>query len=167
MGLAIDLWQRGVCCAVVERHTTPQQIPKGQNLTQRTMEHCFFWGVERELRAARTVPKEYGIGGLTVYGTLLGDYRYDWLQRELVRSYYFTDNERLPQYETEGVLRHRATTLSSVEILDGWRAEEVTPHADGVTVVAAESGARAGRPYGVSSSSAVTEVARWSGSRRR
>ena len=140
MGLAIDLGQRGVRCAVVERHTTPQQIPKGQNLTQRTMEHCFFWGVEQELRAARTVPKEYGIGGLTVYGTLLGDYRYDWLQRELVRPYYFTDNERLPQYETEGVLRHRATTLSSVEILDGWRAEEVTPHADGVTVVAVEDG---------------------------
>ena len=71
-------------------------IPKGQNLTQRTLEHFHFWGAERQLRAARTIPREYGIGGMTSYGTLLGGYSHDWLQRELVRPFYFTDNERLP-----------------------------------------------------------------------
>src|SRR5687768_18561623 len=105
MGLAIDLGQRGIRCVVVERYTSPQPIPKGQNLTQRTLEHFYFWGIEQDLRAARTIPKEYGIGGLTAYGTLLSDYTYDWMQRELVRPYYFTDNERLPQYTTEAVLR--------------------------------------------------------------
>ena len=59
------------------------------------------------MRAARTIPPEYGIGGLTAYGTLLGPYSYDWMQRELVRPFYFTDNERLPQYATEAVLRRR------------------------------------------------------------
>ena len=101
MGLAIELGQRNVRCIVVERYDQPQPIPKGQNLTQRTLEHFHFWGVEREVRAARTIPPEYGIGGLTAYGTLLGDYSYDWMQRELVRPFYFTDNERLPQYATE------------------------------------------------------------------
>src|SRR5262245_18976979 len=95
MGLAIELRQRGIRCVLVERYREPQPIPKGQNLTQRTLEHFHFWQAEAALRAARTIPREYGIGGVTAYGTLLGDYRYDWLQRELVREFYYTDNERL------------------------------------------------------------------------
>ena len=77
MGLAIELGQRGVSVIVVERYVQPQPIPKGQNLTQRTMEHFHFWGAEKQLRAARTIPVEYGIGGLTAHGTLLGPYSYD------------------------------------------------------------------------------------------
>ncbi len=111
LGLAIELGQRGIRCILVERYDNPQPIPKGQNLTQRTLEHFYFWGAEPELRAARTIPRDYGIGGMTSYGTLLSGYRYDWLQRELVRPYYFTDNERLPQYATEAVLRHRLSQL--------------------------------------------------------
>ncbi|MGH9043580.1 MAG: FAD-dependent monooxygenase, partial [Acidimicrobiales bacterium] len=37
--LAIELGRRNVRCALVERRLAPQRIPKGQNLTQRTMEH--------------------------------------------------------------------------------------------------------------------------------
>lgn len=135
-GLAIELGQRGIRTLVVERYPTPQRVPKGQNLTQRTMEHFHFWGAEKELRAARTVPKEYGIGGLTAYGTLLGDYHYDWLQRELVRPYYFTDNERLPQYATEDVLRARASEIDCIETLYGYSGEAIEEDADGVTVTA-------------------------------
>lgn len=134
LGLAINLGQRGVRCALIEKYESPQPIPKGQNLTQRTLEHFHFWGAEPALRAARTIPREYGIGGMTAYGTLLSDYRYDWLQRELVRPYYFTDNERLPQYETEAVLRKRLTELPSVETLYGWSADAVTQDNDGVEV---------------------------------
>ena len=125
MGLAIELGQRGVRCAVVERYAQPQPIPKGQNLTQRTMEHFHFWGAEKELRAARTIPPEYGIGGLTAYGTLLGPRSYDWLQRELVRPYYFTANERLPQYATEAVLRARVAQLPAVQTFFDWTAEGI------------------------------------------
>lgn len=125
MGLAIELGQRGIACTVIERHPVPQRIPKGQNLTQRTLEHFHFWGVEKALRAARTIPPEYGIGGLTAYGTLLGPYHYDWLQRDLVRPFYYTANERLPQYATEAVLRARVSELPSVRVLYGWNAVEV------------------------------------------
>ena len=79
LGLAIELGQRGIRCILVERHTQTQPIPRGQNLTQRTMEHFHFWGAEPQLRAARTIPPEYGIGGLTAYGTLLSNHHYDWL----------------------------------------------------------------------------------------
>ncbi len=140
MGLAIELGQRGVRTIVVERHLRPQQIPKGQNLTQRTMEHFRFWGAEEQLRAARTIPPEYGIGGLTTYGTLLGPYAYDWLQRDLVKQYYCAANERLPQYATESVLRHRAAHLPAVQTLYGWSAENVMQDASGVTLDIAERG---------------------------
>jgi 4-hydroxyisophthalate hydroxylase len=138
MGLAIELGQRHIRCIVVERYAAPQPIPKGQNLTQRTLEHFHFWGVEKAVRAARTIPTEYGIGGLTAYGTLLGDYSYDWMQRELVRPFYFTDNERLPQYATETVLRARAAELASVETLYGWSAEEVSQDDGAASVVIAD-----------------------------
>lgn len=138
LGLAIELGQRGIPCTVLERHKQPSPIPCGQNLTQRTMEHFHFWGAEPQLRAARTVPRDYGIGGLTAYGTLLGKYSYDWLQRELVRPYYLTDNERLPQYETEAVLRRRAAELPAVRVLYSWTAETVEQDGNGVHVSAAE-----------------------------
>ena len=138
LGLAIELGQRGVHTLLVERLLEPSPIPRGQNLTQRTMEHFHFWGVEKEVRAARTIPREYGIGGLTAYATLLGPYSYDWMQRELVRPFYFTDNERLPQYATEAVLRQRVAELACVEALFGWITSEVSQDGDGVSVLVTE-----------------------------
>jgi 2-polyprenyl-6-methoxyphenol hydroxylase-like FAD-dependent oxidoreductase len=134
MGLAIDLGLRGINCIVVERHHDPQPIPKGQNLTQRTLEHFHVWGAEAQLRAARTIPRDYGIGGMTSYGTLLGDYSHDWLQRELVRPFYFTDNERLPQYATEAVLRRRAAEIPAIDAMYGWTCRAIRQDADGVSV---------------------------------
>jgi 2-polyprenyl-6-methoxyphenol hydroxylase-like FAD-dependent oxidoreductase len=134
MGLAVELGQRGVRTIVVERYAVPQPIPKGQNLTQRTMEHFHAWGAENELRAAKTIPKDYGIGGMTAYGTLLSGHVHDWMQRELVRPYYFTDNERLPQYATEEVLRARAAALPALDLMFGWSAHRIVQDDDGVTV---------------------------------
>ena len=140
LGLAIELAQRGIRSLVIERYAQPQLVPKGQNLTQRTVEHFHFWGIEDELRAARTIPPEYGIGGLTAYGTLLGEYNYDWLQRERVRPFYFCDNERLPQYATEGVLRARVAELDAVTLLTGWHANAVTQDVGGCIVSLEERG---------------------------
>ena len=138
LGLAIELGQRGIHCILAERYAQPQPIPKGQNLTQRTMEHFHFWGAEPELRAARTIPPEYGIGGLTAYGSLLSDHHYDWLQRELVKPYYFKDNERLPQYETEKVLRQRAAKLPTVKALYGWDSSTITQNKTSTTITLTE-----------------------------
>lgn len=136
MGLAIDLAQRGVRVCVLERHAEPQPIPKGQNLTQRTAEHFHAWGCEPRLREARVVPRAAGIGGLTCYGQLLTDYSLDFLNRARVRDYYFTANERLPQYATERVLRARAAELPAAEIRYGWTCTGASPDAAGVRVEA-------------------------------
>jgi 4-hydroxyisophthalate hydroxylase len=145
LGLAIELGQRGIRCVLVERYLSPQPIPKGQNLTQRTLEHFHFWGAEKELRAARTIPRDHGIGGITAYGTLLGGYHYDWMQRELVRPFYFTDNERLPQYQTEAVLRDRVGQLATVDTVYGWSAEQVAQDEQGADIVIAERNGKSRR----------------------
>ena len=126
VALAVELGQRGISCALVERHLRPQRIPKGQNLTPRTLEHFYFWGSVDELRAARVLPPGYPIGGVTAYGNLMSDYWYAPAPgREGVRPYYFQDNERLPQYLTEEVLRARLAELPTVTTLFGWTAETV------------------------------------------
>ena len=90
MALAVELGLRGMSCALVERHLTPQQIPKGQSLTQRTLEHFYFWGFADELRAARLLPPGYPIGGVTAYGNLMSDYWFAPARAaQVVRPYYF------------------------------------------------------------------------------
>ena len=94
--LGVELGMRGVSCAVVERYPEPQRIPKGQNLSQRTLEHFYFWGIVNELRAARVMPNNYPIGGVTAYKHLMSDYWYTPPGREAVQSFYYEENERLP-----------------------------------------------------------------------
>ena len=132
MGLAIELGQRGIRTCVIERYPTPQPIPKGQNLTQRTAEHFAAWGCEAEVRQAHPLPKDAGIGGMTMYGTLLSDYALDWFNRAAVGKYYFTENVRLPQYKTEAVLRARAAELEAVTIRYGWTGESLAQDDDEV-----------------------------------
>ncbi len=120
MALALELGRRGTSCAVVERRLTPQAIPKGQNLTQRTLEHFYNWGCVEELRAARVLPPGYPIGGVVAYGDLMSEYWHAPPGREAVGAYYFQKNERLPQCATETVLRAHARELPAVTTLFGW-----------------------------------------------
>jgi 4-hydroxyisophthalate hydroxylase len=140
VALAVDLGLRGVSCALVESRTGLQQIPKGQNLTQRTLEHFYFWDVVDEIRAARVMPPGYPIGEVTAYGNLMSEYWHAAPGREVVRPYYFQDNERLPQYCVEEVLRTKMATLESVESRFGWTAKIVDQDDEGVHVTIAEEG---------------------------
>ena len=131
---AVDLGIRGISCALVEQHLTPQRIPKGQNLTQRSLEHFYFWGIADELRAERLLPPGFPISGITAYGNLMSEHRYAPVGRESVRSYYYQANERLPQYLTEEVLRRRMNDLPNVSSFFGWLAESIQQDGQGVTV---------------------------------
>jgi 4-hydroxyisophthalate hydroxylase len=143
VALAVELGQRGVNCVLVERHLAPQPIPKGQNLTNRTLEHFYFWHCVDELRAARVMPPDYPIGGVTVYGDLTSPYVHvagSFSGRgAAVRDFYFQANERLPQYCTEAVLRERLKQLPSVTTLFGWTAERIDHAADGASVTLSPS----------------------------
>ncbi|HUZ75273.1 MAG TPA: FAD-dependent monooxygenase [Stellaceae bacterium] len=140
VALAVELGLRGVSCALVERRREPQRIPKGQNLSQRTLEHFHCWGIADALRAARIMPTGYPISGITAYGNLMSPYWYAPPQREIVRSYYFEDTERLPQYETEKVLRARMAEVANVDSRIGWSAESVAQDDDGARVTIVEAG---------------------------
>jgi 2-polyprenyl-6-methoxyphenol hydroxylase-like FAD-dependent oxidoreductase len=139
VALAVELGLRGIRCAMVERYVDLPNIPKGQNLTSRTLEHFHFWGIEKELRKARVMPPGYPIGGVTTYGTLSGEYWFMPPGREQVRSFYYTANERLPQYLTEKVLRRRLEDFPIVDAMYGWTAEAFEQDEDGVRVTIAET----------------------------
>jgi 2-polyprenyl-6-methoxyphenol hydroxylase-like FAD-dependent oxidoreductase len=139
VALAVELGRRGIDCALIERRTGLSNIPKGQNLTSRTMEHFYFWGIAEELRAARIMPKGYPISGITAYGSLMSEYWYAPPQGEIVRPYHFQDVERLPQYRTEMVLRSKMATMSNVSNLLGWRATTIEQDDHGVTVKLVET----------------------------
>ncbi len=134
LGLAISLGLRGIGCAIIEPRTTLSKIPKGQNLTQRTLEHFAKWRIEKELRAARLMPKGYAIGELTAYGDLMSKYWHAPAGREIVRSFYAQDNERLPQYQMEKVLQKKLSSLPTVHPFFGWRAERIEQNEHAVQV---------------------------------
>jgi 2-polyprenyl-6-methoxyphenol hydroxylase-like FAD-dependent oxidoreductase len=138
VALAVDLGLQGIDCALVEPRTALQQIPKGQNLMQRTLEHFYVWGLAEELRAARVMPREFPIQEITAYDNMMSPYWQAPTGREQVRSYYFQATDRLPQYRTEMVLRNRLTTLPNVATRFGWSAKSVEQDADGVRVAIEE-----------------------------
>jgi 2-polyprenyl-6-methoxyphenol hydroxylase-like FAD-dependent oxidoreductase len=134
VALAVDLGIRGISCALIETREGLSQIPKGQNLTQRTMEHFQFWGVADEIRAARTAPEGFPIGEVTFFRSLSSDYWHAPPGREMVRAFYSQANERLPQYQTEKVLRAKMDKLPSVTSYFGWTAKSVEQDDNGVRV---------------------------------
>jgi 2-polyprenyl-6-methoxyphenol hydroxylase-like FAD-dependent oxidoreductase len=140
MGLAVELGQRGISCVVVERRTEQHRIPKGQGLTQRSMEHFYSWGVAEKVRAARLLPRGFSMSGITAYRDLTSDYWAAPRVRELVNAYYFQGNERLPQYLTEQVLRARMAELGNVESRLGWTAQTVEQDETGARVGIVEEG---------------------------
>jgi 2-polyprenyl-6-methoxyphenol hydroxylase-like FAD-dependent oxidoreductase len=138
VALAVSLGLRGISCALIESRATLHRIPKGQNLTQRTLEHFYFWGIVEDLRAARLMPRDHPIGEITAYGELLGDYWHAPAGRELVKPYYFQDLDRMPQYQMEAVLRKKLATVKGVEPFYGWTAQAVEQDANGVRAEIAE-----------------------------
>jgi 4-hydroxyisophthalate hydroxylase len=138
LALAATLGRAGISCVLVERQLTPSPVPRGQNLTARSLEHFHFWGCAGDLRAARLLPPGFPIGGITAYESLASEYWYAPPGRETVADFYYQRNERLPQHLTESVLRNRLKGLGSVTTLFGWSATTVSQDDVGVRVTACE-----------------------------
>ncbi len=136
LGLAAALGKTGIQTVLVERSQEPSTIPKGQNLTARSLEHFYFWDCADQLRAARLLPPDFPIGGITAYENLAGEYWYAPPGRETVGDFYFQRAERLPQYLTESVLRDRVAALDSVVAMFGWSAADVSVDERGARVTA-------------------------------
>lgn len=138
VALAVDLGLRGISCALIETRTGMHRIPKGQNLTQRSLEHFYFWGIVDELRAARIMPPGHPIGEVTAYGNLMSPYWQAPAGREVVREFYAQANDRLPQYAMEAVLRQKLHSLPCVKTFFGWSATTVEQDDNGVRVAISE-----------------------------
>jgi len=130
--LALDLGLRGISTVVVESRATVGNIPKGQGLTQRTLEHFYFWGLDEDLRAARAMPRGYPIGEITTYRNLASEYWHAPAGREVVEDFFFRKQERVPQYRMEAVLRRKLADLPNVQFRLGVTASAVAQSANGV-----------------------------------
>ncbi|HXW44845.1 MAG TPA: FAD-dependent monooxygenase [Streptosporangiaceae bacterium] len=136
LGLAAALGTARIPTVLVERSHEVSAIPKGQNLTARSLEHFYFWDCADQLRAARLLPPGFPIGGITAYESLASQYWYAPPGRETVGDFYFQRAERLPQYLTETVLRNRVAALDCVTGMFGWSATDVCLGDDHVRVTA-------------------------------
>src|SRR6476469_1845217 len=74
VALAVQLGMRDISCMLVESRTDLGRIPKGQNLTHRTLETFYFMGLVDELRAVRLMPPGFAIGEITTYRDLNSPY---------------------------------------------------------------------------------------------
>ncbi len=138
LALAVELGLRGISCTAIERRTEPHRIPKGQNLTQRTLDIFYSWGIADELRSRRLIRPGYPGNSIVAYGDLMGEHWFSGVYRTAVDRHYFQRSERLPQYLTEQVLRERLETLPHVSVRTGWSAEAIRRSEHGVTVEIAE-----------------------------
>src|SRR3954470_21542372 len=134
MAMAIELAQRGITSAVVERRIQQHRVPKGQGLQQRTMEHFYSWGLLEKIRAARVLPLGFSLSGVTAYMNLSTEYWYSPTFREVVNQYYFQSSERVPQYLTERVLRDRMAEFPGIESWVGWTVDSIVQDQDCVRV---------------------------------
>jgi 2-polyprenyl-6-methoxyphenol hydroxylase-like FAD-dependent oxidoreductase len=134
VALAVQLGMRNISCMLVESRNDVGRIPKGQNLTHRTLEHFYFMGIVDELRAARFLPPGFAIGEITAWRDLNSPYWFAPAGRELVHDYYFQKNDRLPQYQMEKVLRAKLATLPKIEARFGWTATKIEQDANSTHV---------------------------------
>ena len=134
VGLAIDLAQRGVSSILIERRPGMHNIPRGQNLTQRTLEHFHYWGCVDEVRATRLMPTTVNSNGIIAFGSLTSEHWFQTKGREIVGDYYFQKNDRMPQYCFETVLRERMSKLPLAQARFGWIARSVEQDETGVRV---------------------------------
>jgi 4-hydroxyisophthalate hydroxylase len=140
VALAVQLGMRGVTCGLVESRTGLGRIPKGQNLTQRTLETFYFMGIVDELRASRLLPPDFAIGEITTYRDLNSPYFHAPMGRSMVHDFYFEKNDRLPQYQMEKVLRAKMATFRGVEARFGWTATRIEQDAHGVRIAIEKDG---------------------------
>ncbi|HUY07727.1 MAG TPA: FAD-dependent oxidoreductase [Acidimicrobiales bacterium] len=135
VSLAVELGQRGINVAVIERHREVGRIPKGQGLTHRSLEHFYFWNCVDEIRKARLLPEGYHIGGIIAYDNAMSGYWYDnGKARNKLHPYFFQRNERLPQYLTEEVMRARAAQLPNITFYWEHTVKSVDQDENGVRV---------------------------------
>ena len=125
VALAVQLGMRGISCALVETRTELGRIPKGQNLTHRTLEHFYFMGIVDELRAARFLPPGFAIGEITSYRDLNSPYWHAPAGRERCTTITSRRTTGCRSTRWRRCCAPRWRALPDVEARFGWTATKV------------------------------------------
>jgi len=150
--LAVDLGQKGVRCALVERKDAPQFLPKMERCNARTMEIYRRMGIAAKVRAAglrADVPMDVFIVTALNEPPLV-HHRYPSVfeaKREIMAcrdgSLPLEPYQLISQYTLEPLLKKEAEALPSVMVKYGCELESFSQDAGGVTAQTSKGKMRA------------------------
>ena len=138
VGLALDLALRGIPSILFEKRATLHSMPRGQNLTQRSMELFDRWGCLEEVRSERLLPEDVPVSGITAYEDFKNEFWHAFEGREAVGQYYWQKNDRIPQYLLERVLRRRVEDFECIKTYIGWEVNQIRQSEHGVEISASD-----------------------------
>jgi 4-hydroxyisophthalate hydroxylase len=116
LALAMTLGKAGVSCMLVERQLEPSAIPRGQNLSARSLEHFYYWDCADELRAAafQAAATDLGMPPQVIADTLDGQRAAYGQRLILVRpDQYVAWTGNNPPADTTAVLRRAIGATAS------------------------------------------------------
>lgn len=137
--LAIELGLFGISCIVIERHKTPQRLPKAIGISPRSVEFFQRWSIADKLHQAallsESIPNTIawcsGLKG-KLYALLnIGDDNI-----EAISPFPYA---RIPLWQTEGVLRQRIEEFSTIDYRLGFTVIHVEQNSTGVTALIQET----------------------------
>jgi 2-polyprenyl-6-methoxyphenol hydroxylase-like FAD-dependent oxidoreductase len=141
LATAIELAQRGVHCRVIDQTDDVGFNPRAKITNVRSMELMRRWGIAEKVREAAPLRSNYPSN--IVFATSLRGYP---LAR--IANAFYCDRERderyaepaqwIPQYTLVRVLRDYLRTFPNIELIYGWRLENIAEKSDRVTVYAKE-----------------------------
>ena len=154
--LAIELGRFGVPCVLLEEDREPPWFPKANSSTARTMEHYRRHGFADEIRSVG-LPLDYP-QDIAYYTRYSGGYELARLKGASRRDALSATDEdpmwptpeplhRSNQIFIEPVLKKKAESFSTNEILFGWRVVEFSHTSDGVQAIAEQEGTGTRRTF--------------------
>ncbi|HEX8902911.1 FAD-dependent monooxygenase [Vitreimonas sp.] len=144
LALAVELGTRGVKCIVVERNDRVGYAPRAKTTHTRTREHFRRWGIAEDLAAMAPFGVDYPSN--IQFVTRLGGFPLATIENAFncapERNEFYAEHAQwVPQYRVEEVLRRRAESLPSVQVLFEHEFLEAEQDKDGVTCRVRAAGA--------------------------
>ncbi len=120
LALSIELGQRGIRSLVVERNDRVGYSPRAKTTNVRTREHLRRWGIADALREASPIPADYPanvVFATRMNGFELARFENAFNGRRQRSNLYSEEAQWVPQYVLEEVLRSKAASLPSVDVV--------------------------------------------------
>lgn len=132
--LGIELGMLNIKTAIIEKHTTPQMLPKAQLLNPRSMEFFRRWGINQALISKRLLPLDYPLRSTWCSGMAGKVYSSVNIAENISKNLSPESYQRIPLWLTEEVLRQRISEFPSVDYISYHEALHVEQNNNDVSL---------------------------------